>query len=280
MSAQNKPVPPPPPSGGKNNRGVVHGIIGQLNESSQKRNPEAFLLPVNSLQPNPAQPRRVQNAELDQELADDIKVNGVLEPILVRPAPGKVPNTYQIVAGERRYRAAKAVGLTEIPVVIKHIDDKQLRFVSLAENLQRAELDPLDEAYYFDILSNEYNYSTQDIANMIHKSKSYVQSRLNLLRHTDEKEVVNNTEVEETATPTIDSEVSNNRAKKERLQENSQSFLKSNLKSVNAFTKYLTRVKEKLPELQKDERESLVEQLGAMQELIKDLEKSIKALKE
>ncbi|HEX2909939.1 MAG TPA: ParB/RepB/Spo0J family partition protein [Chloroflexia bacterium] len=276
MSAQNKSVPPPP-SGGRNNRGVVHGIIGQLNESSQKRNPEAFLLPVSALRPNPAQPRRIQNSELDQELAEDIKVNGILEPILVRPAPDKTPNTYQIIAGERRYRAAKAVGLTEVPVVVKHIDDKQVRLVSLAENLQRAELEAVDEGYYFEILCNEYNYSTQDIANMIHKSKSYVQSRLNLLRETETTEDIGNIEVENGIPIINDGEISNNRAKKARLRDNSQSFLASNLKSVSNFTKYLTKVKEKLPELQETEKESLVEQLGAMQELIKDIERSIKA---
>jgi ParB family transcriptional regulator, chromosome partitioning protein len=278
MSVQNKPVPPPP-AGGKNNRGVVHGIIGQLNESSQKRNPEAFLLPVSALRPNPTQPRRVQNPELDQELAEDIKVNGILEPILVRPAPDKTSNTYQIIAGERRYRAAKAVGLTEVPVVIKQVDDKQMRLVSLAENLQRAELDPIDEGYYFEILCNEYNYSTQDIANMIHKSKSYVQSRLNLLRQTETKEVDDNISLENVKAAVTDSEISNNRVKKERLRENSQSFLKSNLKSVNTFTKHLTKVRDKLPELQEDERESLAEQLSAMQDLIKDIESSIKNFK-
>lgn len=275
MSAQNKSVPPPPSAGGRNNRGVVRGIIGQLNESSQKHNPEAFLLPVGALQPNPTQPRRTQNEELDRELAEDIKVNGILEPILVRPAPDKTSN-YQIIAGERRYRAAKAIGLTEVPVVVKRFDDKQVRLVSLAENLQRAELEPIDEAHYFQILCDEYNYSTHDVANMIHKSKSYVQSRLNLLKQPDGSLEQSEVSEQETNIQKGNGEINNNRAKKTQLLKNSQYRKVFSPKPVTAFTKFLNKVKTQLPELEEAERQTLVEQLSSMQQLMAELEQSLK----
>src|SRR5690242_17448059 len=129
-------------------------------ELPESNNAEARLLKISRLSPNPNQPRRTLDAGRDEELAADIKERGILEPILVRAIGEDDEGTlYQIIAGERRYRAALAAGLGRVPVIIKNYNDQEARFTSLVENLQRLDLDPLDEAHFFQTLSGEYNFS-------------------------------------------------------------------------------------------------------------------------
>lgn len=142
---------------------------------------EARLLPLDQIQPNPNQPRKTFNPERDAELIEDIRQRGVLQPIIVRPVEDE-PGLYQIVAGERRWRASKEAGKEEIPVVIKEFDDQEAELVSLVENLQRADLDEMDEALFFQKLANDYNLSNREIARMINRSHGYVDNRMKKLQ--------------------------------------------------------------------------------------------------
>ena len=138
------------------------------------------MLTLDSILPNPNQPRKEFLEDEDNELAADIKEHGILQPIIVRPAPG-LTGKYQLVAGERRARAAKVAGLVTIPAIIKDYNDKEARTVAAIENLQRKNLQPLEEASYFEFLAQEYNLSNRDIAQLVHKSASYVDQRFRLL---------------------------------------------------------------------------------------------------
>jgi ParB/RepB/Spo0J family partition protein len=267
-------IAPPPPPGPRNNRSVVHGIIGQLNDRTQKRLADAYLLPIEAVEPNPAQPRRTQNAEQDRELAEDIQSNGILEPILVREAPGKGAGSYQIIAGERRYRAAKELGLAQVPVIIKDMDDRQVQLVSLAENLQRLDLSAEDEASYFTMLSVDFNYSTRDIAGMIHKSQSYVQARLNLLKEKPPECADVSSQSNDGEEPGIVSEKNNNRTKKVQLSENSQLKF-DNYRPVTAFEKFLVKTAKRLPEMDIEERKKLTEQIKTLKDRLIELENNL-----
>lgn len=139
---------------------------------------EARLLPIERVEPNPDQPRKRTNPEKDAELATDIGERGILQPIIVRPHPSEEPGQFQIIAGERRWRAAREAGLEEVPVIIKEVDDREAQLVSLVENLQRVDLEQEDEAEFFRKLSLEHNLSNRQIARMINRSHGYVNDRL------------------------------------------------------------------------------------------------------
>ena len=137
----------------------------------------SFELPIDQVVPNPNQIRTDLDGPALEELIEDIRVRGILEPILVRLLADD-PHHYEIVAGQRRYMAARAAGLVEVPVIIKEMDDQEARLVMLIENIQREELSPNDEKAFYLTLQNEYNYSVQQIADMIHKSRAYIYARL------------------------------------------------------------------------------------------------------
>lgn len=142
---------------------------------------EARMVDINRVEPNPQQPRRNHNSARLDELAKDIQERGILQPLVVRP----YEEGYQIVAGERRYRAAKQIGLETVPVIIRDFSDEEAKIASLVENIQREDLDLADEANYFRILQEEYRYSLRDIAALVNKSKSYVDARVRLLKRPD-----------------------------------------------------------------------------------------------
>lgn len=135
----------------------------------------ALMVKIAQLVPNFLQVRQYFDEAALVELAEDIKARGILEPLIVRQAE---PGTYEIIAGERRYRAAQQAGLVEVPVIVRQMDDREVRFAMLAENLQRQDLDPRDEQRFFQTLQTEYNLSIRDIAKLINKSKGYVENRL------------------------------------------------------------------------------------------------------
>lgn len=155
-------------------------LVARTEEITQTTLKDAYLVNIDLIEPNPNQPRRyIDDARLE-ELSADIKARGILQPPIVRPLEdGK----YQLVVGERRYRAAKMAGLKEIPVLVNDLNDEDARIVSLVENIQREDLDFADEARYFGMLHDEYKYSIRDIAALVNKSKSYVDSRLTLLKN-------------------------------------------------------------------------------------------------
>ena len=135
---------------------------------------------VADIRPNPAQPRRTfSEAELD-ELAASIKQRGVLQPILLRPDPD-APNQYQIVAGERRWRAAQRAGLKTIPAVVRDMDELQLLEVGIIENVQREDLNPIEEAEAYGALIKRFGRTQEDLAESVGKSRAHIANTMRLL---------------------------------------------------------------------------------------------------
>lgn len=138
-------------------------------------------IPVDQLQPNPLQPRGVVTPESLVDLIDSIKEHGILEPLVV----AKTPAGYQIIAGERRWRAARYAGFTHVPAVIKETSPRGMLELALVENVQRVDLNPLDRAKGFQRLMEEFGLTNADIAQRVGKSPAYVANSLRLLRLPD-----------------------------------------------------------------------------------------------
>ena len=136
------------------------------------------LLPIHKVEPNPDQPRQDFDPEELQSLADSIAVHGVVQPLTVRELPG---GYYQIIAGERRWRAARIAELREIPAVIIEADDKKVMELALIENLQRQDLNPVEEAMGYQTLMEEYGLTQEDAAKQVGKSRPAVTNALRLL---------------------------------------------------------------------------------------------------
>ena len=137
-------------------------------------------VPVEFLRPNPRNPRRHFEATDLDDLASSIRAKGILQPIIVRAIPN-VAGSYEIVAGERRWRAGQAAGLTEAPVIIIEADDKEALAFALVENVQRADLNAIEEATAYERLGREFGYSQTDLSAMIGKSRSHVANAIRLL---------------------------------------------------------------------------------------------------
>ncbi len=138
-------------------------------------------IPIELLRPNPRNPRRNFGEESLDELAASIKEKGIIQPLLARPVPG-APDAYEIVAGERRWRAAQRAGLHEVPIISIDADDRQALELAIIENVQRADLDPLEEAAGYERLGDEFLYTQADLAKVIGKSRSHVSNCLRLLK--------------------------------------------------------------------------------------------------
>lgn len=136
--------------------------------------------PIEYLEPGPFQPRRLFAAEDMESLIDSIRDKGVLQPILVRRHPAD-PTRYQIIAGERRWRAAQAAQLHEVPVVIREFDDRAALEVALVENIQRQDLTPIEEAEGYRRLMEEFGHTQEALAQVIGKSRSHIANMLRLL---------------------------------------------------------------------------------------------------
>jgi ParB family chromosome partitioning protein len=136
-------------------------------------------IPIVAIAPNPDQPRKTFAAQELQELADSIREKGVLQPILVRSVSGHA-NQYEIVAGERRWRASKIAGLAEIPALVKNFDDNNAAEIALIENVQRADLNAVEEAAAYENLMRKAGYSHGDVSRLIGKSESYLRNILRL----------------------------------------------------------------------------------------------------
>jgi len=139
-------------------------------------------LRITEIEPNKDQPRRDFDDAALAELADSIKQHGVLQPLLVRPLTN---GRYQIVAGERRWRASRMAGLAELPVVIKEMTDNEAMELALIENLQRQDLNPVEEALGYKVLMEQYNMTQEQVANSVGKSRPVVANALRLLNLPD-----------------------------------------------------------------------------------------------
>ncbi len=138
---------------------------------------EVIQLEINQLQPNPLQPRGAITPESLVDLVDSVREHGILEPLVV----AKTPAGFQIIAGERRWRASKLAGLTHVPVIVRETSPKGMLEMALVENVQRVDLNPLDRAKGFERLMNEFGLTTSEIAVRIGKSVAYVSNSLRLL---------------------------------------------------------------------------------------------------
>jgi ParB family chromosome partitioning protein len=160
-------------------RDLSPNIINLLTPESSQRPTGIRYIPIDRIEPNPGQPRMTFDEEALAELAASIKEHGVLQPVLVRPQAGD-PLHYQIVAGERRWRASKLAALREIPALIETIDDDTALEIALIENLQREDLSPLEEAVMYERMVTDHGYSVRKLAQKIGKDKGYVENRLRL----------------------------------------------------------------------------------------------------
>lgn len=172
----------------------LSALIGEV-EAMGVRSPSATNVPAPNVPPterpneialelirrNPAQPRRsFDDAEL-RELSESLKTKGVLQAILVRPDP-KEPGKFQIIAGERRWRAARMAGLTHIPAVVKDVDELALLEIGIIENVQRADLNPIDEAEAYDALIKRFGRTQDSLATSVGKSRVHISNTLRLLQ--------------------------------------------------------------------------------------------------
>lgn len=133
---------------------------------------------INEIKPNRTQPRKFFDAEKIKELAESIKKYGVIQPIMLRPeALG-----YEIVAGERRWRAAREAGLKVVPALVRDLDEEQNMFIALIENIQREDLNPIEEARAYDEMSQKYRMTQEEISNSMGKSRPYIANMLRLLK--------------------------------------------------------------------------------------------------
>lgn len=155
----------------------LNSLMGVADAEVAAAVPADATLPLSKIKPNKGQPRKNFDEEALNELADSIAQNGVLQPILVR----KKGQMYEIVAGERRYQASKRAGLDEIPVVIKDISDEDVFKLALIENLQRSDLDPIEEAQGYKTLINKTGMTQAELGKAVSKSRPAIANALRLL---------------------------------------------------------------------------------------------------
>ena len=158
-------------------RELSPAIVSLLTSDNAGRTVGVRTVPVDRITPNPEQPRMVFDEDTLQELAASIREHGVLQPILLRPLGN---HQFQLIAGERRWRASKIAGHATIPALVEEIDDDTALEISIIENLQREDLSPLDEASMYDRMIHEHGYSVRKLAQKLGKDKGYLENRLRL----------------------------------------------------------------------------------------------------
>jgi ParB family chromosome partitioning protein len=162
-------------------RGLGRGLEVLIGGAASS--PELVQLPVGSLQANTRQPRRRFDAESIAELADSIRAQGLVQPVVVRPLPG---GAWELIAGERRWRAARAAGLATIPALVRETDDRDSLLLALVENVAREDLSPIEEARAYSVLMDEFSLSLGEVAERVGRSKPVVSNRIRLLELPDD----------------------------------------------------------------------------------------------
>jgi ParB family transcriptional regulator, chromosome partitioning protein len=163
-------------SSAPNRRGLGRGLEVLIGGAASS--PELVQLPLGSIKPNVRQPRRRFDAESISELADSIRTQGLVQPVVVRPLAG---GTWELIAGERRWRAARAAGLATIPALVRETDDRDSLLLALVENVAREDLSPIEEARAYAVLIDEFTLSLGDVADRVGRSKPTVSNRMRLL---------------------------------------------------------------------------------------------------
>ena len=163
--------------------GDVGGEVGAIDRARSQRK-----IPIEFLRPNPRNPRKAFAEDELAELTKSIKERGIVQPILARPVPGDT-DSFEIIAGERRWRAAQRAGLHEVPVYVQEVSDKEALELAIIENVQRADLNALEEAAGYEQLMSEFAYSQSELAEVIGKSRSHVANTMRLLKLPDSVKV-------------------------------------------------------------------------------------------
>ena len=161
-------------------RGLGRGLEVLLGGASET---ELAKLPLGQIQPNPRQPRRKVDAEALSGLAESVRAQGIIQPVVVRPIEG---GRYELIAGERRWRAAKAAGLATVPALVRDTDDRESLLLALVENVAREDLSAVEEARAYALLQDEFEFSLGDVAERVGRSKPSVSNRLRLLELPDD----------------------------------------------------------------------------------------------
>ena len=163
----------------KKQSGLGKGLSALMLENSVDEMVATNTLPLNEIMPNKEQPRKTFDEGALQELADSITQHGVLQPLLVRPL---VTGGYQLVAGERRWRASRMAGLKEVPVVVKELSDVETMEIAIIENLQREDLNPIEEAEGLQALIDRCGFTQEEVATSVGKSRPAIANALRLLK--------------------------------------------------------------------------------------------------
>ncbi len=165
----------------KRNKGLGRGLDALLGDDSATASVSTATLPLTRLRPGKYQPRTKMNTESLRELAESIKAQGIIQPILVRRVDSNEGDAYEIIAGERRVRAAAMAGLSEVPVIIKQVPDNAALAIALIENIQREDLNPLEEAQGVARLIREFGFTHEQAAHAIGRSRSATSNLLRLI---------------------------------------------------------------------------------------------------
>jgi len=174
------------PSRKRLGRGLA-ALIGEMDKPAEQAAKPAVgadgRLPIDLIDPNPRNPRRSFAEEELGDLAQSIREHGIVQPVVVRPTGQN--GRHEIIAGERRWRAAQKAGLTEVPVIIRDVSDRVALELAIVENVQRADLNPIEEAAGYQQLIDEHSYTQSDLGQVIGKSRSHVANTLRLLKLSD-----------------------------------------------------------------------------------------------
>lgn len=162
--------------------GLGKGLDTIFAENETEDSNSSVMLKISEIEPNRSQPRRDFDENSLSDLAQSISQHGLLQPLLVRPLP---IGGYQIVAGERRYRACRMAGLTEVPVTIRELSDTETMELALIENLQREDLSPIEEALGYKALIDEHGFSQEEVATSVGKSRPAIANSLRILKLPD-----------------------------------------------------------------------------------------------
>ena len=165
--------------------GLGSGLSSLLGAEVEKSTDNYKMIPVEFIKPGPWQPRKIFDKNELESLSNSIKNQGIIQPVILKPNDA-IKNQYFIIAGERRWRACQLAKIHEIPAIIRDdINDKKIAELSLVENIQRSELNPIEEAEGYQSLLNNYNYTQEDISKAVGKSRSYIGNIIRLLSLSD-----------------------------------------------------------------------------------------------
>ena len=159
------------------NTAIDEAVDKNIDDNTNKKAGE-LMVKISLVEPNRNQPRKMFDKDSLDELTKSVKQYGVLQPIIVK----KIGNRYEIVAGERRWRAAQAAGLAEVPVVVRDYDDQKAKEIAIIENIQRTDLNPIEEALAYKSLIEEYNLTQEELSDKVSKNRSTITNSLRLLK--------------------------------------------------------------------------------------------------